>query len=226
MTLICVRLDNSHLYPRLTALADTRASALYTDKTRRPISDTTVKLFAVETRCYDVDTLSPTIGAWHDPYFTTLTGLGFSGDCFEGLTVIAHVSQMLGALVTESVDKPLPSKEGLVNLIARITEKYFEAHSGTGKPELHLVIFGFEEERPWIGKVSWDPKNKLSSSIDWADETTLVAIGDTASFESDAERWRKAIQKHRRKVAANPVDQESCSEKELEIARHELAEKK
>lgn len=46
MTLVCVRFEKSFGVPRLTALADTRASSRREDGSFKTISDTTVKLFA------------------------------------------------------------------------------------------------------------------------------------------------------------------------------------
>ena len=164
MTLVCVRLDRSFSTPRLTALADTRASIPRTDGSRKVVSDTTVKLFAIPLRCYEMDSLTPNIGSWNDPYFETLIGLGFSGSCFEGLTVVSHLTQSLSALIGLNGDRPQPCKDGIVHLIAKITEAYFAAHSGDGEPILRIIAFGFDDARPWVGNISWDAKNKLSSS--------------------------------------------------------------
>jgi len=75
MTLVCVRLEESFGVARITALADTRASIHRGDGTFKTVSDTTTKLFAVPVRCYPLN-LAPVIGAWTDPYFETMIGLG------------------------------------------------------------------------------------------------------------------------------------------------------
>jgi hypothetical protein len=58
------RLAESYSTPRLTALADTRATVPAKDGSRTPVTDTTVKLFAIPVRCYEIDsdTLTPVIG--------------------------------------------------------------------------------------------------------------------------------------------------------------------
>ncbi len=229
MTLVCVRFDESYSTPRLTALADTRATVPATDGSRIAVTDTTVKLFAIPVRCYSIapDTLTPVIGAWRDPYFETKIGLGFSGSCFEALTIVAHVMRSLGALGTATADHPLPCKEGLVNLIAKITENYFANHSGQGNPTVRMVVFGFDQSRPWIGKVSWDGKNKIKSQVDWADANTLVCVGDTDAFERPARQWRRRIQKRKASVAAGrPVDGDMEFDRAEEISRLEMADKK
>jgi hypothetical protein len=228
MTLVCVRVDESYSTPRLTALADTRATVPGTDGSQITLTDTTVKLFAIPVRCYTPDTLTPVIGAWCDPYYETMIGLGFSGNCLEALTVVAHVTQSLGALVATTGD-PLPCKEGLVNLIAKTTESFFDNHSGQGNPILQMIVFGFDHDRPWIGKVSWDSKQKLKSEVDWADANALVSIGDSADFERHAREWQRRIENHKARVAARPgesSDADTAFERAKGVNLHDVASKK
>ena len=230
MTLVCVRLDESYSTLRLTALADTRASVPRPDRSRKTISDTTVKLFAVPVRCYTPDCLKPVTSAWCNPYFETLIGLGFSGSCFEGLTIVAHITQSLGALLAPDGGKPVPIGEGLVNLIAELTKGYFAKHSQDGNPIVQIVVFGFSDERPWVGKISWDTKSELNQEFDWATAKTLVCVGEPGLFEQYAQKLRTKIQNHkaqlnRRTGAAATKDNEAYLP-ELESARHDVADKK
>ncbi|MBY0361947.1 MAG: hypothetical protein K2X45_08565 [Phreatobacter sp.] len=232
MTLVCVRLDSSFGMLRLTALADTQASTRRSDGTWRSLSDTTVKLFAIPVRCYCLDTLTPVVGAWTNPYFDTLIGLGFSGSCFEGLTVVAHLQQSLSALVAPNGDQPLPTKEGIIHLIGKITEAYFAVHTNKNcrdGPVLHMVVFGYEAERPWIGKVSWDKNTKLISNVYWAMAETLETIGQDALFEQRANEWRSRIIHHRNSIISNVQNKNESNlsfDKEIELARHDIADKK
>ena len=228
MTLVCVRLENSFNVPRITALADTRASIRRTDGSFKTVSDTTQKLFAIPVRCYSGDCLTPVVGAWADPYFETIIGLGFSGSCFEALTVIAHVSQSLSSLFAPNGDDPTPTGSGLVNLIAKLCESYFSQHSGDGDPLVRLVAFGFDDNKPWIGKIGWDKANGIRSSFAWATDETLETIGQDSLFQQRANDWRDCIQKHRREVSEKPIPAttDGIFERDFEVARHDIAERK
>lgn len=228
MTLVCVRLEKSFNVPRITALADTRASIRRPDGSFRTVSDTTKKLFAIPVRCYPLDGLTPVIGAWTDPYYETTIGLGFSGSCFEALTVIAHICQSLSTLVAPNGDQPVPTRDGLLNLIGKLCETYFRHHSGDGDPLVLLLVFGFEETRPWIGKITWDKTAGLKSSATWATDDTLETVGQDALFQQRANDWRSRIEKHRQGVSEKPVPAtpDSGFQRVLEVARHDLAERK
>ncbi|MUT27049.1 MULTISPECIES: hypothetical protein [Mesorhizobium] len=228
MTLVCVRMEESFGVSRITALADTRASIRRDDGSFKTVSDTTTKLFAVPVRCYRIESLSPVVGAWLDPYFETQIGLGFSGSCFEALTVIAHISQSLSALVAPKGDEPLPTRNGLVNLIAKHCETYFGGHSGDGKPILFLLAFGFEDGKPWVAKFTASREDGIKSDAVWADKNTLVTIGQDRLFQKYAGDWRDRIQKHQGQVSARKASStaDGAFEKSLEVARHDVAERK
>jgi hypothetical protein len=168
------------------------------------------------------------VGAWTDPYFETTIGLGFSGSCFEALTVIAHVSRSLSSLAAINGDHPPPTGEGLVNLITKFCQNYFSSHSGDGDPLVLLIVFGFDDDKPWIGRIAWDRANGINSSFVWASDDTLEAIGQDALFQQRANDWRGRIQEHRRKVSEKPVpaNADDIFERDLEIARHDVAERK
>ncbi|KAB2688938.1 hypothetical protein [Brucella tritici] len=228
MTLVCVRLEKSFGVDRITALADTRASIRRPDGSFKTVSDTTTKLFAVPVRCYTLDQLTPVVGAWADPYFETTIGLGFSGSCFECLTVIAHISRALSALAAPNGDQPVPVRDGLVNLIGKLCDSYFSHHSGDGDPVLLLLAFGFEGDRPWVAKITWRQQEGLQSRTVWANEDTLETIGQDARFQQYASDWRERIRKHKDGVSSKPALQadDGAFEKALEVSRHDLAERK
>ena len=228
MTLVCVRLEESFNTPRITALADTRATVRRADGSLKTVSDTTVKLFALPIRCYTLDSLTPVTGAWTEPYFETTVGLGFSGHCFEALTVIAHISQFLSALVAPNGDRPTPDADGIVHLVVKLCEGYFSGHSGDGDPVLLLLMFGYQDGRPWIAKITRRSSEGVRSNLTWADANTLETVGQDALFEQRARDWRQRIQAHKASISKKPAPktEDGVFEKEVELARHELAERK
>lgn len=228
MTLVCVRLEKSFGLPRLTALADTRASIRQTNGTFKTVSDTTEKLFAIAVRCHSIDGLAPVVGAWTNPYFETTIGLGFSGSCFEALTLVAHFSKSLASLVAPNGDAPRPTGEGLLNLLTKLCESYFAEHSGDTDPVVRFLVFGFDIEQPWIGRVAYSKRSGTTSSFILADENTLETIGQDAGFTQRAHEWRNRISKHREEVSSKPLRShpDAFFDRELELARHDVAEKK
>jgi hypothetical protein len=227
MTLVCVRLNESYGMPRLTALADTRATIRRPDKSLEVVSDTTVKLFAIPVCCYTLEAIDTVVGSWADPYFQTTIGLGFSGSCFEALTAIAHIGQRLVALVAPNGDQPVPAPKGLVNLIGNLCETYFQHHSGEGAPILQLLVFGFDSDKPWIAKITWEKETGLTSDFSWATHETLMTAGQDDRFRQYAEDLRAHIQKHKKSISKKSTPAtDDVFERELEVARHDLAERK
>jgi hypothetical protein len=192
------------------------------------VTDTTEKLFAIPVRCHALDSLTTVVGAWADPYFETTIGLGFSGSCFEALTVIAHVSRSLSALVAPNGDEPLPTGACLVNLIAKLCEGYFGSHSGDGDPILFLLVFGYDGDKPWIGKVTYDKSKGVHQRFTWATEKSLETVGDSALFEQYADDLRRRIERHKQDVAKKPIQRTpgASFERNVEIEKHDLAERR
>jgi hypothetical protein len=226
MTLICVRLDQSYSTPRLTALADSRASVRRPNKTYQTVSDTTVKLFAIPIRCHEGNCLTPVIGSWRNPYFSTVIGLGYSGSCFPALTIVEQIRTSLATLFCPDGDRPLPTPEGLHQLVARITESYFRAYKGTDSPGVWIVVFGLDQRRPWIGTVSWN-EGELNARFEWAGTETLVCIGQTGVFEQYVRELRSKIERHKAGLQSKrrpPADDGFDYSKQ--IAAHDLADAK
>ncbi|BCG73360.1 hypothetical protein MesoLj113a_45180 [Mesorhizobium sp. 113-1-2] len=228
MTLVCIRLEKTFGVPRIAALADSRASTRRIDGSFKTLADTTVKLFALPVRCYHLDGITPVVGAWKSPYFETTVGIGFSGSCFEALTVIALISQKLSTLVAPNGDEPIPTRDGVVNLIEKLCESYFSQHSGDGDPLLLLLAFGFDGDKPWIGRVTYDTAQGVKSTTLWADDDSLETIGQDALFQQRAQDWRTRIQRHRKSVSQKPISEtpDGAFDRTLELARHDLAERK
>jgi hypothetical protein len=115
-----------------------------------------------------------------------------------------------------------------VNLVSKLCESYFAQHSGEGNPILLLVLFGFEAGKPWIAKVTWDRQTGVQSAAEWATDSTLVTVGQDQLFRQYAEDWRTRIQRHKEDVAKKipPATDDATFEQQLEISRHDVAERK
>ncbi|WP_157944624.1 hypothetical protein [Mangrovicella endophytica] len=226
MTLVSVRLDSSFGIHRITALADSRASIGREDGTFKTVNDTTTKLFALPIRCFRLDGLTPGIGSWDDPYYETQVGLGFSGSCFECLSLVAHISRAFGALIAPQGDEPRPEAGGLMNLAGTLITDYFDKHSGDGKPVALFLLFGFDDGRPWVAKLTWRAATGLRQELIWADENTLMTIGRDTLFEQYASKLRSKVNKHRDDVRAKSANAQDRDIHELRVAQHDVADKK
>jgi hypothetical protein len=231
MTLVVVRLDESYSIPRITALADSRVSIEdpRIRGKRVPVTDYTVKLFAIPVRCFELN-LAPVTGAFVNPYMQTQIGIGFSGSAMEGLSVIFHISQKLGNLATDSDQKPEPTGEGLVSLIVKIVETYFKSHSKYGNPYLSLIVFGFENFRPWISKIERPAVGNVTSSTEWAISTSLVSVGDIEDYTNRLIPVVDAVEKRKRDLSTGVQritrDIDMKNEKKKLLADAEIAKKK
>lgn len=179
MTVVACWLDEAFGVRSVAALADARASEK-TSGTWHTHSDSTIKLFAIEVRCFHVDSLSPGLGVHVDPYHETTIGIGFAGHCFEALTVIAHIQRAMGALSSVGGGEPLPTAEGLVNLAKVIAERYLRDHRFGTKRGLELLLFGWDGPNlPWVGKLVWSRRDRIISSKLYDPTSSLVVtIGD------------------------------------------------
>ena len=166
MTIVACWLDESYGVRSLSALADARASAKV-NGVWNVHSDATIKLFAIEVRCFRVDSIIPGLGSHIDPYFETTIGLGFAGHCFEALTVIAHIQRAMNILCLTTPGDVQPEPAGLLNLAATIAERYLKGHQFGAARDLEMVLFGWAgPDNPWIGKFVWDKqRNAMSSEL-------------------------------------------------------------
>lgn len=226
MTLVSVRLDSSFGVRRLAALADSRASIRREDGSFKTVSDTTTKLFALPVRCFQLDALTPGTGTWETPYYETQVGLGFSGSCFECLSLVTHLSRAFGALIAPQGDEPTPEAAGLVNLAGTFITDYFHKHSGVGNPIALFLLFGFEGEKPWVAKLTWRLEEGLRQKLEWADGNTLMTIGQDALFEQYASNLRDKVGKHKASVKAKINPKQDRADRELLLAQHDVADKK
>ncbi|GJE71717.1 hypothetical protein [Methylorubrum podarium] len=181
MTIVACWLDESYGVTSLAALADARASEKV-GSSWVPLSDNTIKLFAVEVRCFKGDSLAPGFGAWVNPYYKTTIGLGFAGHCFEALTIIAHIQRAMAALVVLDGPPCEPTGKGLVNLAMDIARRYLNSHKHGSSRDFELLIYGWDgPDDPWIGKIVWDKRNKeIEARHTNPNRYSVITIGDGA----------------------------------------------
>ncbi|ACL60246.1 hypothetical protein [Methylobacterium nodulans] len=222
MTIVACWLDESYSVTSLAALADARAServgtVWYTH------SDNTIKLFSIDVRCFDMDALTPGLGAWMNPYYETTIGLGFAGHCFEALTVIAHIQRAMGALIIADGKKVQPVSDGLVNLAKEIAERYLRDHKFGSMRDLELLLFGWDgPAQPWIAKLVWDRQTKkVVNTVTKPSKPDVVTIGDGAKASKRfgiAARIRKKIARQLERFVSAPLSQQGAfSQAILEI---------
>jgi len=229
MTIVACWLDKSFGVTSLSALADARASEEISGKWYTH-SDNTIKLFAIEVRCFQLDSLSA-VRAHIDPYFETTIGLGFAGHCFEALTIIAHLQRAMGVLCPTDRLAVLPEHDGLLNLAAVIAERYMRDHAYGSIRSFEMLLFGWDgPDLPWIGKIVLNKKDrKITKTIEEPTPSSLVTVGDGATASrslSVAARVRSKIARRLRFVAsAPPSDKNAFSEAILAIeASRRIAE--
>lgn len=186
MTIVACWLDESYGVTSLAALADARASEKV-GSSWIPLSDNTIKLFAVEVRCFKGDSLALGFSAWVNPYYETTIGLGFAGHCFEALTIIAHIQRAMAALVVLDGAPCEPTGKGLVNLAMDIAKRYLSNHKHGSSRDFELLIYGWDgPDDPWIGKIVWDKRNNnIEAGYTKPNRSSLITIGDGARASSN-----------------------------------------
>jgi hypothetical protein len=229
MTLVCCWLDYSFGRARITAIADTRACLRLATGAYQPLSETTTKLFRLRVHCHDLASLDPDTGTWARPYYTTQIGLGFAGYCFEALSIIALVRQTLEELVTEG-GRPRPTAQGLVELIAEVTKRFFENHTNPDEQEVDFLVFGYAsgDRKPWLRQVSHRGGKGVTISELSLGPDDLHVIGSVSSntnYVQAIAKLRRQINRHRSGLKLQP-GADGMFDYELEQARHVSAEKK
>lgn len=204
MTLVACWLDESFGQLRISAIADARASEEVAKGSYVTLSNLTQKLFLVDVECYAVDGVAPGTDAL-PPYHRTKIGIGFSGHCFEALTVLAYITRSLRALVDVDGRQLRPEPAGIVELARQLVALYLLEHSEGDARDLDLLMFGFDDDRPWVAKIHWEKARKTARSeiMDLAVEL-LVAIGDATSgtkVVKEVERLRRRLSKEVAKAA-------------------------
>jgi hypothetical protein len=138
MTIACAWWDESDGLKRITAIADARAAVEETNGLWEPLSDRTVKLFAIDVRCHELENGLDTNrgGAWVTPYHVTQIGIAFAGYCFEALTIIAIVSRYLASLSTEGIQSK-PQPQDVFRFISEIVSRYLKSHKEPERQSVH-----------------------------------------------------------------------------------------
>src|SRR5262249_734372 len=104
----------------------------------------------------------------------------------------------------------------------------FRFHTGDGDPILLLLVFGYDGDAPWIGKVTYSKSKGVQQTYAWATENTLETVGDSALFRQHADELRRRIEKHRETISKRPVQPtaDASFERHFEVENHGLAERK
>ena len=223
--------DESDGLKRITAIADARAAVEKSKGLWEPLSDRTVKLFAVDVRCHNIENGLDTScgGAWVNPYYKTQIGIAFAGYCFEALTIIAIVSRYLASLATEGAQSR-PQGQSIARFISEIVSRYLESHKRPEHQSVQFLVFGFEPgtDRAWLSEIKYSKGNKIKDEFhaDPGKEGELFVIGDADICEEIAgQRILKDIRKRaaRLKEGSGP---DAAFEFDVEMARMDNAEKK
>jgi hypothetical protein len=230
MTVVCCWLNNSYGQSRITAIADTRATQRWTDGTYKVLTETTSKLFRVRVRCHDLNGLDLSTGGWTNPYYETEIGIGFAGYCFEAQSIIALVTRALEDLAATDGNQTKPHPAGIVGLAAKVVERFFAGHTNSREQEVDFLIFGYSplNNLPWLWHVSHRPgagvtKKELPLGPD--DFHVIGSITSSSNFVSSLEELRGRISSHKKGLQGQSGP-DGAFELDLEVARHEAADKK
>lgn len=201
MTLVLCWLDESHGMMRLAAVADSRASRRTDTGDRETVTEATPKLFALPVRCHHLDSLEMGTGAWRRPYYETNVGVGYTGNCFESLAVIAHIQRCFSQL-SALEDDPLPEPQGLLDLASALLDRFMAEHTDRAKLTVRLLMFGWSaERRPWMAKLGWEEGARDAPQLVLASSNVIWAIGTDPSATSQAAAARRGGE---RRLARSP----------------------
>lgn len=233
MTVACVWWDESDGLRRVTAIADSRAAVERQGGQNDwdPLTELTVKLFAIQLRCHELDvSLDPQLaGAWTKPYHVTEIGIAFAGYCFEALSIISIVQKCFGSLVTDgSASRPEP--ERVFKFIEAVADRYFKTHKRPEHQTVQFIVFGYSPDTstPWLGELRYRKGAKVAADFhaDSGRESGLVCIGDPdICHEIAGQRILGDIRRHAANLTMGKGS-DAHFEYELEQARMNNAGKK
>lgn len=227
MTLLCCWFDQSYSRERITAIADAQASYKDASGHWQVLTETTTKLLPVTVKCHRLSDFDPATSRLAKPYHTTEIAVGYAGYCFEALSIIELLRRCCGQLLTPSSEALVAAGDGLVNLLATLTDQYFACHSRPEQQVVEMVMFGFSPEaKPWIATLKHTHGTR--TAVDYRssmDAEELFVIGDAKSMQaiSALPALREQISRHKRKSSARL---EAGLTRDLDEARHEAADKK
>lgn len=204
---------------RLSAVADSRATRKLPWGALEVVTEHTPKLFAAPVRCFDPSALNLTNSVWTNPYYETVVGLGYTGNCFEALAVVAHIQRCFSQLVADDKTSPLPDSGLLAELAGELLDRFINAHKDKAKLTVRFVMFGWTPDRePWIAKFGWCKGAKDTPVFTAATRAKFIAIGtDPGAARAAAALQRSTANKHKRSTGPKDFDAE------LQVALEHLA---
>jgi len=237
MTLVCAWLDKSSSTVRLSALADMRVTAKV--KKAERVSDLAVKLFALPVRCH-APFLAPNTGCLGQPYFETHYGMAYAGRCLESLYVVEHLRRAFGSLIDYGDEAAKPVGAKIHDYVNQVMGGYVADHADvklrTTDPEafdklnnwsMTIIVFGWDEDRPWISRNSWALKKPPVSEFEPATDTTFVAAGEDCTHTSARiNSVRQLLDRRTNNLKADPASADPEFSLLVEAARMKEAERK
>lgn len=177
----------------MTTIADTRASIKDQNQQWVAQNEATTKLYRAVVDCYELSGLEQATGSWRNPYFSTELGIGFSGACFEAMSVITLFQRSVGQLVDEGGMRSRPTPKGLTDMLVKITDRWFKQDNYSDGMKVEFLLFGFSpiDGSPWavqIERTSASGVRVIYSSLPIQCTETYL-IGDVTP--PSKMRWRK-----------------------------------
>lgn len=225
MTIICCWLDRSQSIERVVGLADGRASTPRDQTMFDHYVDATPKLFRVPIRCFEFE-IEPGTGLLGSPYYESEIGIGFAGQCFEAMSVIALAQQCLATLVDKVGTGSRPLHAGIVDLVRELSDRFFKTHRHPDRQNIDLIVYGYcptsgEPMASHITHRSNAATETRSLSLTDSGFHVIGSAGGKSDFSETIVKLTKHIERHKISIKKKSFD--DSFEFELEISRHENA---
>lgn len=225
MTIVCCWLDRSQSIERVVGLADGRASTQRDNTNFDPYVDATPKLFRILVRCFDLD-FQPATGLPGSPYYETEIGIGFAGQCFEAMSIIALGQRCLATLTDTMRTGSRPSHDGIVNLVRVLSDRFFQTHRRPDRQDIDLIVYGYcptsgEPRASHIRHRRNTATTTRSLSLTGNGFHVIGSAGGESDFSETIEKLTKHIERHKVSIKKRMFD--DYFEFELEKSKHENA---
>jgi hypothetical protein len=158
--------------------------------------------------------------------------MGFSGTCFDAMSIIALYRRCLEQLVFVGDTLVRPEPVRLLEILQEITNRWFKESPTSKNVEVYFLVFGYSpiDGRPWAGKVGRGRAEsakliEISNPLEPQEFYCAGDVGERRTFKRAIDDIRKRIQRHAKRLRpGNSFDARMAQE--LEAARHESADKK